>query len=307
MLVFGLYEEDYFITLNSKIMGAAYTKERKLFMIQDLSVVYTTPKGRITIIKDVNVVEHDVVRPDKVTGQVIALVGPSGCGKSTFLKAFTGLVKPTTGNVLVADLFSEEAIQGNAKVVKAGDVGFVDQKYTLFRHKTVQRCLIDALRDTDLSKQEKIEKAEDAMRSWGLTKVKNQYPISLSGGQRQRTAIVEQIFSSGHFMVLDEPFSGLDVINIDETKRAFDMISQEHELNTILFTTHDLNLAVELADSIHVMGYPDVSGKRQSYGTMIKNYDLKEMGLAWKGFTAAHRELAMEIKEVFREHSRHED
>ena len=72
------------------------------------------------------------------------------------------------------------------------------------------------------------------LAEWGLETCKGQYPNELSGGQRQRTAILEQLFSSGHYMVLDEPFSGLDVGNILNVKKSFSLINDSHELNTYL-------------------------------------------------------------------------
>ncbi len=124
---------------------------------------------------------------------------------------------------------------------------------------------------------------------------KDQYPNELSGGQRQRTAIIEQILSSKHFMILDEPFSGLDVGNIENVKKSFKMISDSNELNTIIFSTHHLKLAVELADSIYIVGNPEGV---KDYSTIVKHFDLKEMGIAWTEFGQHHIDLMNEIKEI---------
>ena len=267
-----------------------YSMENTLLYVENLSVAY----GDKTVIKDINFIEKDVVRRDKVTGQVVAFVGRSGRGKSTLFKALTGMVAPTTGKVLVADTTTGE--DNDAKEVEEGDIGFVDQKYTLFRNKTVYETLMFALRHKKLTKQEKKDKIDSYLAQWGLEKMKNQYPCELSGGQRQRTAIIEQIFCSGHFMVLDEPFSGLDVGNIIDVKNAFDLICSVHEFNTIIYSTHDIELAVELADSIYVIGYPTIDGKHAEYATIIKHVDMKERGLAWKEFSMEHHEVVKEIK-----------
>jgi ABC-type nitrate/sulfonate/bicarbonate transport system ATPase subunit len=242
------------------------------------------------ILKDVNLIEKDVVREGHITGQVIAIVGRSGRGKSTLFKALTGLVKPKNGRVLVTELDSE--IAGDAKEVAEGDIGFVDQKYTLFRHKTVFQTLMSAQRKSKKSKTEKKEVVAKYLTEWGLVNQKDQYPCELSGGQRQRTAIIEQILSSGHFMVLDEPFSGLDVGNIKSAKEAFELIKKDHELNTIIYSTHDIRLAVELADSIYVVGHKDGNSE---YSTIVKHYDLKEMGLAWQEYGPKHLEFQKEL------------
>jgi polar amino acid transport system ATP-binding protein len=181
------------------------------------------------------------------------------------------------------------------KKVKEGDVGFVDQKYTLFRHKTIYDALYFSLRKTDISAEEKQQKIMTYLKDWGLEKCKDQYPNELSGGQRQRTAILEQLLNSSNYLVLDEPFSGLDVGNIQNVKDAIRLIDQTGDLNTVLFSTHDIELAVELADAIYVIGYPS----NETVGTVVKYFDLKEMGIGWKQeFSEAHRDLCNDIKEV---------
>ena len=117
----------------------------------------------------------------------------------------------------------------------------------------------------------------------------------LSGGQRQRTAIIEQILANKHFMIFDEPFSGLDVGNIEKVKESFTKIGQSDERNTIIFSTHDLRLAAELADSIYIVGFPEGTTE---YSTIVKHYDLKELGLAWQPYGEGHRHLVADIKEL---------
>jgi ABC-type nitrate/sulfonate/bicarbonate transport system ATPase subunit len=273
-----------------------YEQKDTILHVENLSVAYD---GKV-IIKDINLLEKNTVRPGKQQGQTIAVLGRSGRGKSTFFRALTGLEKPTTGHVLIPD-FQKEVVDGQqpAKKVAEGDVGFVNQKYTLFRHKTVYEALLFALRKNTLSKTEKHEKIMQYLVDWGLENCKDQYPIFLSGGQRQRTAILEQLLSSGYYMVLDEPFSGLDVGNINNVKSAFQLINDSHELNTIIFSTHDIELAVELADSIYIIGYQQTGNGLSSYGTIVKHFDLKEMGLAWhESFNASHLDCVKTIKEV---------
>jgi ABC-type nitrate/sulfonate/bicarbonate transport system ATPase subunit len=261
-----------------------------LLYVENISVAYDNK----VIIKDMNLTEKDVVRNGiDNTGQIIAILGRSGRGKSTFFKALTGLVEPSSGKILIKDFESKEA--NAAKPVKEGNIGFVDQKYTLFRHKTVNQALKFALRKTTLLDNEKDKKIKDYISKWGLESCIDKYPNELSGGQRQRTAIIEQLFSSDQFLIMDEPFSGLDVGNIEEVKKAIDLLSSTSEYNTLLFSTHDIKLAIELAQSIYVIGYPTINSKKQDYGTIVANYDLREMGLAWKEYGEEHRKLYKEI------------
>jgi ABC-type nitrate/sulfonate/bicarbonate transport system ATPase subunit len=274
-----------------------YEQKDTILHVENLSVSYD---GRV-ILQDVNMLEKDTIREGRTQGQVIAVLGRSGRGKSTLFRALTGLEKPGGGRVLIPD-FSKAVVEGRqpAKLVEEGDVGFVNQKYTLFRHKTVYQALWFALRKSKFTKEEKQEEIMHYLKEWGLEKHKDQYPCFLSGGQRQRTAILEQLLSSGYYMVLDEPFSGLDVGNIMSVKKSFELISQRHDLNTILFSTHDIELAVELADSIYILGYAtDAKGQHIQAGTMLRHFDLKQMGLAWReGLTPAHLECVREIRDL---------
>lgn len=267
-----------------------YREEDTVLYVENLSVGY---EGKL-ILKDVNLIEKNVVRDGlDSTGQVIAILGRSGRGKSTLFKALTGVLKPTSGSVLITDLSTEG--KDDAKKVVEGDIGFVDQKYTLFRHKTVLQICEYALRKSKLSKTEKSKLIDEYLKEWGLDEHKKKYSCELSGGQRQRTAIIEQMLSSKHFMILDEPASGLDIGNIEKLKQSFERISNTNEYNTTIFSTHDIKLAVELADSIYIIGFPEGTTE---YSTLVKHYDLKAMGIAWTEFGTTHHQLVSDIKEM---------
>jgi ABC-type nitrate/sulfonate/bicarbonate transport system ATPase subunit len=278
-------------------MAIAYEQKDTILHVSNLSIAY----GSKVIISDINFEEKNVVRPDTKQGQIIAFVGRSGRGKSTLFRALTGLEQPTTGTVLIPD-YTQQVTNGQqpAKQVAEGDVGFVNQKYTLFRHKTIYQALQYALRNVEGSFNEKNDKIMHYLSEWGLDACKDQYPNELSGGQRQRTAILEQLLSSGYYMVLDEPFSGLDVGNIQNVKNSLALINKSHELNTVIFSTHDIELAVELADSLYVLGYGTNSdGTLKNTGTILRQFDFKKMGLAWQGdLSPAHLEVVKEIKSL---------
>jgi ABC-type multidrug transport system ATPase subunit len=284
-----------------------YNEEQKLLMLSDVSLGYEPTKP---ILKNVNLTEFNITREGvEATGQITAFIGRSGRGKSTLFKGLTGLLLPTAGQIFITNANGEDV--NDAKILSEGDVGFVDQKYTLFRHKTIKQICHYALRkkntkglsffkklfyrDTKEQLAEKEAIIDEYLNEWGLMEHKDKYPCDLSGGQRQRTAIIEQMLTDKHFMILDEPFSGLDVGNIEKVKQSFQRISDANELNTIIFSTHDIRLAVELADSIYIVGFPEGV---TDYSTIVGHYDLKKLGLAWEPYGNGHRALVSDIKEL---------
>lgn len=266
-----------------------YKLEDTILYVENVSVGYDDK----VILNNINFIEKNVIRDShKSTGQTIAIVGRSGRGKSTLFKSLTGLLKPLTGQILITNLSKNDT--NGAKILEEGDVGFVDQKYTLFRHKTIWEICKYSLRNSNLSQLEKNKLITEYLTEWELISHKDKYPCDLSGGQRQRTAIVEQIISSKKFIILDEPTSGLDIQAIEVVKKSFNKILNDDEYNTIIFSTHNIEFAVEMADSIYVIGYEN---DNTDYSTIVKHYDLKELGLAWKELGLEHYNLIKEIKE----------
>ena len=268
-----------------------YQEQDTILYLDNVSIGYDKAKP---ILKDITLIEKNIVREShQSTGQTIAIVGRSGRGKSTLFKALTGLLKPLSGQILITDLRTADI--NDAKVVSEGDIGFVDQKYTLFRHKTVEQICHYAMRKIEVTKADKEAIITKYLEEWGLAEHRKKYSCELSGGQRQRTAIIEQMLSSKHFMIFDEPFSGLDVGNIEKVKQNFERIASDNEYNTIIFSTHDIRLAVELADSIYVIGHPEGV---TDYSTIVGHYDLKKMGLAWQPYGEGHRVVVNQVKEL---------
>ncbi len=258
--------------------------------------------GNKVILRDIGREEnpfiiYDINRPGKVQGQVVAVVGPSGAGKSTLFEMIAGIHLPTSGSIIIPNEYLND---GSSKEVEPGDIGFVQQAYPLSRNLTVKQMLLDAARQGGIAKKDRLAIVEAMLETWGLIDQRNQSANQLSGGQRQRVAIVEQQLCSHHFILFDEPFSGLDVKNTDDVKNSFEKISESSDLGTVIFSTHDINLAAEIADRIYVLGFEKEKGKRIPGGTLIKFFDLMEMGLAWKPFGAPHREVVAEIHNLIK-------
>ncbi|MDO8571647.1 MAG: ATP-binding cassette domain-containing protein, partial [bacterium] len=109
------------------------------------------------------------------------------------------------------------------------------------------------------------------------------YPAQLSGGQRQRVAIAQQLMCSEHFLIMDEPFSGLDPLMAEEVCKLVTELASADELNTVIVITHDIRAAVAVSDTLWIMGRDyDAEGKPIPGSRIQEQHNLIEMGLAWQ-------------------------
>jgi ABC-type multidrug transport system ATPase subunit len=275
-------------------MNVAYQNAEALIIANDVSVAID---GKV-IIRNIGNATFpfcitNTIRENINQGQIIAVLGRSGRGKSTFFKALVGILAPAKGDIKIL----QHGTTDKYAVVKEGDIGFVQQMYPLSRNQTILQMFVDAAKQGGLSATTAKELIDNYLQEWGLMDQKNLSPNQLSGGQKQRVAIIEQLLCAHQFMIFDEPFSGLDVCNIAEVKESFDKINTSNDKNTILFSTHDIEIAVELADHIYIMGFEKNSANEYlPGGTIVGSYDLKAMGLAWKTYSAEHTQLVDMIK-----------
>ena len=178
-------------------------------------------------------------------GEFICLLGPSGCGKTTLLRSIAGLDQPTSG----------EIIANGEKVTKpSGDRAVIFQQYSLFPWLTVLQNVTFGLEMTNKgAKDENIAAAERYLTSVGLIDFKDSYPHELSGGMKQRVAIIRSLLNHSPILLMDEPFSALDMQNRHKLQEQLIGVWKRFE-NTIVFVTHDVDEAVYLADRIIIMG-----------------------------------------------------
>jgi NitT/TauT family transport system ATP-binding protein len=251
-------------------MAVEYAVGETILSIEDVSVSYDRP-----ILRGVSQEIRNITRPGKVTGQVIALLGPSGVGKTQLFRCMAGLQKPDTGRILLT----------NEKVpVRAGMVGVVPQNYILFDHRTVLGNLLIAAKKNGGTDADARTRAQGMLKHFHLEGRERAYPGELSGGQRQRVAIAQQLLCSGHYLLMDEPFSGLDPIVKKQVCTTINEVAQADDLNTIIVVTHDIESAVMIADTIWLVGrdWEEKEGKRVSRGARIqKTFNLIDLDLAW--------------------------
>jgi polar amino acid transport system ATP-binding protein/sulfate transport system ATP-binding protein len=226
---------------------------------------------------------------------VVGILGPSGCGKTTLFRIIAGLHSPTSGRV---------SVNGFDRPVRAGEVGVVAQSYPLFEHRTVLGNLMLGAKKKEKNSKVAHDKVMEMLNDFGLADKYNLYPAQLSGGQRQRCAIIQQILCSEHFLLMDEPFSGLDLIMLEKTADLISKVSDMDELNTIIVVTHDVAAACSVADHLWLMGHTnEESGNLLTGSRIVKQYNLIDRGLCWQpGITATEpfNDFVREVKDEFR-------
>ena len=204
--------------------------------LRDATKRFQTPTGTpYTAIRDINL----TVAP----GEFVAVVGPTGCGKSTTLSLISGLEQPSAGSVQVM-----------GKPVQGIDprIGYVFQADAVFPWKSVLSNVATGPLFRGRRKAEALELAHDWITRVGLSGFENHYPHQLSGGMRKRVALAQTFINEPQILLMDEPFSALDVqtraMMEDELLQMWSSISA-----SVVFVTHDLEEAISLADRVCVL------------------------------------------------------
>ena len=243
------------------------------------------------ILRDISAQVLDVTRPNMRQGQVVGFYGRSGIGKSVLCRIMAGLTPPSSGTVEVSQA---------QQPVLPGMVGFVQRRYPLFDHRTLHDNLLVAAQ-RKYAPAEARQHVETYLERFCLTSHRKKYPAHLSGGQRQRAAIAQQLLCSDHLILLDEPFSGLDVAMIDEVKRIIVEVTTMDELNTVIIVSHDIVTTTALADRLWLLGYEhDAAGALVPGATISPQhqYNLAEMGLAWHENVEAEPEFTQFVEHI---------
>lgn len=262
-----------------------YTEADTLLKIEDVSKEY----GGKLILRKLCATIKDIQVVGAIKGQIVGFIGLSGSGKTTLFRIMAGLEEPTSGRVI---------LDGADRPVRAGEVGVVAQSYPLFAHRTVMGNLMRAARKTYPEKEAR-ERVIAYLNDFDLSAEVNHYPAQLSGGQRQRCAILQQILCGATFILMDEPFSGLDPIAKKKTERLIQKIADLNERNTIVIVTHDIAAAASVSDHLWILGKdrnPD--GQYIPGAYIVETYNLIDRGLAWDPNIEANPEFNALVREV---------
>ena len=178
-------------------------------------------------------------------GELVCVVGPSGCGKTTLLKCVAGLLRPTSGEVI---------LRGRRVTGPPEEMALVFQEYSrsLMPWASVRDNVMLPLRHKDLTKRQRNALVEEALGAVGLVRFMDRYPWQLSGGMQQRVAIARALAYQPSILLMDEPFASVDAQTRGDLEDLVLRVRDEFEI-TILFVTHDIDESVYLSDRIVVL------------------------------------------------------
>lgn len=269
-----------------------YQFGKTLLQVKDVSIKL----GGQQILRDINLEIKDILRPDMIQGQVVALLGRSGAGKSTLFSILAGLNTPDTGTIAIYDYDANRAIDIDTMMpVCAGDMGVVYQNYYMFGWRKIRTLLSTAVsKNIAVKAEERKDLMMQTVADLNLTEHLEKYPDMLSGGQQQRAAIAEQILSGSEFLLLDEPFSGLDYLTIDKVMNILVRVSNSDEYKTLIIVSHDIANTIAISDHVYIMARED--GKDGA--TITREINLIERGLAWTPDVKEHPEFLSTMKEI---------
>lgn len=202
------------------------------------------------------VVDHVSIEVNQ--GEIVGLLGPNGAGKTTTFYMVVGLIKPDEGEVFL----NQEEITGLPMYKRATmGIGYLPQEASVFRKLSVEDNIMAVLEMTGLKKEERVEKMELLLDEFNLNKVRKNNGDSLSGGERRRTEIARALAVDPKFILLDEPFAGVDPIAVEDIQSNVARLKFKNI--GILITDHNVNETLSICDRAYLL----IEGKIFKHGT----------------------------------------
>jgi lipopolysaccharide export system ATP-binding protein len=203
---------------------------------ENISKIY----GKRTVVKDVSF--------DVQQGEIVGLLGPNGAGKTTSFYMVVGFIRPTEGKVFL----NEEEITDLPMYRRAQrGIGYLPQEPSVFRKLSVEDNVKAVLEMTKLSKAEQRDKLESLLEEFNLNRVRNGLGDTLSGGERRRTEIARALASDPKFILLDEPFAGIDPIAVEDIQYIVAKLKTKNI--GILITDHNVQETLSITDRAYLM------------------------------------------------------
>lgn len=221
--------------------------------------------GKKTVVRDISL---EIKR-----GEVVGLLGPNGAGKTTCFYMIVGLVGADAGNIFLDDVdVSKMQVHQRAKL----GIGYLPQEASIFRGMTVEENIYSVLEIIEPNKKIRKEKLDNLLEEFSITHIRKAHALSLSGGERRRVEIARAIATNPSFILLDEPFAGVDPIAVSD---IMDMVSHLKNRDIgILITDHNVRETLEIVDRAYIVydGVILTSGNREE---IISNPDVKKVYL----------------------------
>lgn len=222
--------------------------------------------GSRTVVKGVSV--------EVSQGEIVGLLGPNGAGKTTSFYMIVGLISPNGGKILLDD--TDITRQPVYKRAQQG-IGYLAQEASVFRKLSVEDNIRSVLEMTNLKKAEQKERAEQLLEEFRLTKIRKSLGIQLSGGERRRTEIARALAISPKFILLDEPFAGVDPIAVEDIQSIIYKLKQKDI--GILITDHNVHETLSITDRAYIL----IEGKIFKSGSAYELADDRQVRKLYLG------------------------
>ena len=181
-------------------------------------------------------------------GEIVGLLGPNGAGKTTSFYMIVGIIKPEGGDIFL----DKEVISSFPMYQRAQKgIGYLAQEESVFRKLSVEDNILGILEFTDLTKNQQKEKAEQLMEEFGLIKIRKSRGDLLSGGERRRAEIARALANDPKFLLLDEPFAGVDPIAVEDIQSIISVLKKKNI--GILITDHNVQETLAITDRTYLM------------------------------------------------------
>ena len=181
-------------------------------------------------------------------GEIVGLLGPNGAGKTTSFYMIVGIIKPEQG-----DIFLENEVISSYPMYQRAQkgIGYLAQEESVFRKLSVEDNILGVLEFSELTKKQQKEKAQQLMEEFGLTNIRKSRGDLLSGGERRRTEIARALANNPNFLLLDEPFAGVDPIAVEDIQSIISVLKKKNI--GILITDHNVQETLAITDRTYLM------------------------------------------------------
>ena len=195
--------------------------------------------GKRTVVKGVSF--------DVQQGEIVGLLGPNGAGKTTSFYMITGLIKPNGGQIFLDD---EEITDLPMYKRSQKGLGYLAQEASVFRKMSVEDNIMSVMEHTDLTKEEREQRLESLIAEFRLEKVRKSFGIQLSGGERRRCEIARALATDPKFILLDEPFAGVDPIAVEDIQHIIAKLKKKNI--GIIITDHNVHETLAITDRAYL-------------------------------------------------------